>query len=423
VRGVFHLGRRVGRIDEQETVTATGRIVRTRTLLQIQRGPRRSVLEREQEATLGPQGDLLSAELRAEELRSRVRVLPGALLLEVEGSGHRFAHRLSRSRPVHLLTTLPRWLAQMGLRPGHTQEIALFDLEHGRLREATVRWGGRQSWHGIPAFEATVVVSPGVSWPILFGETGEILESREPVPGIETRLLRPGDLDRPLYAVDLGAWGRVMTSGQIQDPTRVRRLRLRLRGLPPGLGVPANQEIVASSWPRGVKRPAGPATLPELFPAPFIESDALEIQELARLLMAPEADLEEAARAVLTWIQENIRQGDTVGPPSALATLRTRRGNCNEISVLAVALLRAAGFPARLAFGISFIEGTFRYHAWVEARAEGRWVAFDPTFGQIPADPTHLLLAAGGMEAQATMLDAVGRLTVEIAQVEEETRR
>jgi hypothetical protein len=321
---------------------------------------------------------------------------------------------------VHLEATVPRWLAQTGLRQGRSEQIALLDLEHGRLQEVTVKVGGRQRWHGIPAFEITLAGRHGITWPILVGETGEVLESGGPVPGVETRLLRPGDLERPLYGVDLGTWGRVMTSGQIRDPARVRRLRLRLRGLPRDLGVAAEQELVATPWPWSAMRPPVSAQAPELRPSPFIESDAPEIRELARLLIAPEAGTAEAVGALKPWILENIRQGDAVGPPSALATLRTRRGNCNEISVLAVALLRAAGFPARMAFGIAYIEGAFRYHAWAEARAGGRWVPFDPTFGQLPADPTHLLLAAGGMEAQAAILDAVGRLTVEITQVEEE---
>jgi transglutaminase-like putative cysteine protease len=247
-----------------------------------------------------------------------------------------------------------------------------------------------------------------------------VLRSESLIPGVETRRWKPGDEERPLYAVDLGAWGALMTSGEIRAPEHVRRLRLALRGLPPGLGMPGELDLRRAAFPEGRARPA--AAGPDVQPAPFIESDAPEVAALAREIVAPGAGPAEAARRVAAWIQANLRQGDAVGPPSALATLRTRRGNCNEIAALATALLRASGFPARVAFGIAYHRGAFRYHAWPEVRHGDAWVPFDPTFGQIPADATHVRLAAGGVDAQAAVLHAAGRLTVEILEVEEEPR-
>ena len=114
-----------------------------------------------------------------------------------------------------------------------------------------------------------------------------------------------------------------------------------------------------------------------------------------------------------------VRQGDVVGPPSALATLKSRRGNCNEIAALTVALLRAAGHPSRIAFGVAYYQGSFRYHAWPEVQVGSKLVPLDPTLAQIPADATHLRLSAGGLEAQAAILHLAGRLTVEITSVDE----
>jgi len=102
--------------------------------------------------------------------------------------------------------------------------------------------------------------------------------------------------------------------------------------------------------------------------------------------------------------------------PSALEVLQTKAGDCNEHSVLTVALLRAAGVPARTVVGVLYFEGRFYYHAWVEAYW-GRWMAIDSLMYQIPADATHIRLVAGGLESQVELVKVIGRLQVEILEV------
>ena len=86
--------------------------------------------------------------------------------------------------------------------------------------------------------------------------------------------------------------------------------------------------------------------------------------------------------------------------------LRTKVGDCNEHTVLYVAMARALGLPARIAVGLVYLRGAFYYHAWPEvyvAEPDGRglWLPVDPTLNQFPADPTHVRLARGGLDKQA----------------------
>jgi transglutaminase-like putative cysteine protease len=99
--------------------------------------------------------------------------------------------------------------------------------------------------------------------------------------------------------------------------------------------------------------------------------------------------------------------------PSAVDVLETRIGDCNEHAILAVALLRAAGIPARMAVGVLYFEERFYYHAWVEA-FWGRWLAVDPILGQVPADATHIRFMTGGLDRQMEMVRVIGRLRVEV---------
>lgn len=150
-----------------------------------------------------------------------------------------------------------------------------------------------------------------------------------------------------------------------------------------------------------------------LDPEPLLEARHPEIVLLAHRLRGTETDPRIVAERVNRWVYDSLKKTITIGVPSALATLRARRGDCNEHTQLTVALLRAAGVPARVAAGLAFVDGKFYYHAWPEVWLE-RWVAIDPTFGQFPADAAHLRFTVGGLGRQAELLRLMGPLHIDV---------
>jgi transglutaminase-like putative cysteine protease len=90
-----------------------------------------------------------------------------------------------------------------------------------------------------------------------------------------------------------------------------------------------------------------------------------------------------------------------------------RRGDCNEHTVLYVALARAVGLPARAAAGLVYLDRRFYYHAWPEVWL-GDWVAVDPTLDQFPADATHLRFVGGGLARQVELVRLIGKLKLEV---------
>ena len=103
--------------------------------------------------------------------------------------------------------------------------------------------------------------------------------------------------------------------------------------------------------------------------------------------------------------------------------LRTKVGDCNEHTVLFVALARSLGIAARINVGLVYVHGAFYYHAWPEVYIEeggnrGLWLPVDPTLNQFPADATHLRLARGGLERQAAILPLIGKVKMTVTEVE-----
>ena len=145
------------------------------------------------------------------------------------------------------------------------------------------------------------------------------------------------------------------------------------------------------------------------------------------------------AEKLTRYVNALLDKKPTVSLPSAREVLRTRVGDCNEHTALYVAMARALGIPARIAVGLVYIHGAFYYHAWPEVyltdgpglraegaglkegaglRAPGLWLPVDPTLNEFPADATHLRLARGGLDKQAMILPLIGRLTLDVLEVE-----
>jgi transglutaminase-like putative cysteine protease len=156
-----------------------------------------------------------------------------------------------------------------------------------------------------------------------------------------------------------------------------------------------------------------------LAPEPLVQSDDPRIEAQARQIVRTERHPEHAAEQLMTWVYEELDKRITVSVPSALEVLETRRGDCNEHTVLYVALARAAGLPARTAAGLVYVDGRFFYHAWPEVYIDG-WVAVDPTFGQFPADAAHLRFTIGGLARQVELIQLIGRLSLDVLETKEQ---
>ncbi|MEO5509334.1 MAG: transglutaminase-like domain-containing protein [Longimicrobiales bacterium] len=151
----------------------------------------------------------------------------------------------------------------------------------------------------------------------------------------------------------------------------------------------------------------------ELEATPLIQVNDPEIVAAARRIVGNNTDPVEASRRLTTWVYDKLEKDVTLSVPSARQVLDAKKGDCNEHTVLYVALARAVGLPARTAVGLVYLRGHFYYHAWPEVWL-GEWVAVDPTLGQYPADASHLRFILGGLARQVELIRLIGRLQLEV---------
>ncbi|MEO0116705.1 MAG: transglutaminase domain-containing protein [candidate division WOR-3 bacterium] len=150
-----------------------------------------------------------------------------------------------------------------------------------------------------------------------------------------------------------------------------------------------------------------------LKPSLYIQSDDRDIINKAKEVKGGKEDAQEVAKKILFWVYEHLRKVPTASLPSAVDVLKSKEGDCNEHSILFAALCRAAGIPAKICVGLVYFQGSFYYHAWNLVYLD-RWVPCDPTFGEFPANPTHIILKVGEIEEQAKVLNAVGKIKIKV---------
>jgi hypothetical protein len=155
-----------------------------------------------------------------------------------------------------------------------------------------------------------------------------------------------------------------------------------------------------------------------LEPEPLIQSADPRIVRAAETVTSRGAywrlDPKRVAEELTYHVARYVEDAVTFSVPSALQVLDSRRGDCNEHTVLYVALARALGLPARTAVGLVYLDGSFFYHAWPEVWLGGGWVAVDPTFDQAPADAAHIRFVIGGLAQQVEIVRLIGRLDIEV---------
>jgi Transglutaminase-like superfamily len=457
-------GQQVGFASSTIDTTLTGIRV---TDLQVLRFPAGGALQRSAVLTRA----MLSRALRLESLEAKFAgdggrftasgVVNGDTLLTLTLASAAGAEttRVPVAPPVVLPAVLPLYLAFGGeLKPGRTYATAVFDPV--RLAERPVRV--------VVAPESTFVVadsagfdSTAMAWVPVHFDTVRAFRISQTEDGVTTHAWIDGQgrivhAETPAgFTMERSAFEIAYENFRHRDTTHLARttanpppgsvvattviaagvalprdtlavLRVRLSGAALGAlelsggrqrlvgdTLEVRRETTAQLVARYDLPSRDTALRAMLAPEPLIQRTDPRVQAQASEIVGRERDPTRAARLIGDWVYRHLERRAGVGMPSAAQVLAQRRGDCNEHTVLYVALARAAGIPARTAAGLAYVGGRFYYHAWPEVYL-GDWVAVDPTFGQFPADAGHVRVTVGGLARQLELLRLVGSLKLEV---------
>jgi transglutaminase-like putative cysteine protease len=161
------------------------------------------------------------------------------------------------------------------------------------------------------------------------------------------------------------------------------------------------------------------ASADDLASTPQANANAPEIRRLALDVAGDAKGAYEAARRLSDHVYRTLEKAYGASHDRASDVLAAGKGDCTEHSVLLIALARALGIPARGLHGLAYAryddgQPALYWHAWVEVRSAGEWIAMDPTFGEPVADATHVALGEGTRVDTVGLLGALKVLGVEV---------
>lgn len=335
------------------------------------------------------------------------------LIVEVENAGGK------RKMEIPLKSSyIPATIEGM-VKTGKTGSFQFFDPTLQSVFDINVKKLGPDTLNGIPAIKYSVFQT-GIEIFFWVSEDGKLLRQESPIGLVMKRessidFSDVGSSDFKLY--DSYA---IRPNKEIKNPRTIKMLNVRLEEVDlTGLRIEDDRQSLSGNVLTIKKIGPGKSNfVPEdiksfIEPTPFIPSDNKQIIQTAHKVIGDKKGWD-AVERIVNYVDITLKDTPTFSIPNALDALNSKEGDCNEHSSLAVALLRAAGFPSRVEVGIVYVGGAFYYHAWVGVFIGGRWVATDPTFGQVIADPTHIKLEYGGFEEQAKLYKVINKLKISV---------
>jgi hypothetical protein len=351
-------------------------------------------------------------------------------------SGDRvFRKKMKASENLNISNSLTPLLFLPNIEPGVTYSLDILNPISFTTSKAKIRVAGMESLEYMGKEIETYVVETeyeGLDFTAWVTESGDVLKESTPMGWTLLRedrdVAKSFKVEETEFRQDIAKLIAVPSDIRIAEPETTRKSEILVSGVDLGLFEldGAGQRLVDPETglirinmrlpevADAMHTPITDDSMAEyLRSSLLIQSDDKEIRRVAARISGEETNSLVIAERINEWVFDNLDKKITFSLPSAVEVLETREGDCNEHATLFVALARAAGVPSRIAVGLVYHKGSFYYHAWPEVYV-GEWVAMDPTFGQSPADATHVRLLDGEFDEQAKLMQALGKIKLTV---------
>ena len=361
-------------------------------------------------------------------------VTPGGIKVAVDSAGGSKSRTLKSKGAVYPPHALNLYPLLQGTQPGKSNKLAVIDLEAVKVKQVKVEVVGEETLaDGTRTVHLRNDLYPMVDNDVWVDLKGNSV--RESVRDDLVVTLAEDEKSARSYLADAALSKRdmvldfsmVRVEPPIERPEQLKRLVLELAGVPAELPLlqGKGQQVTRLADGRVLftmpspDLSATPGEAPgaaDLEPAPRIPSDAAEIVALKDEVVGAEPDPAQKARVLVQWVAKEIK-GTVTDSQSPLETLKSRAGNCQSHARLYAALARAAGIPTRFVSGLVYSGPGFLYHSWAESYLNGSWVAVDPTFGELPANLSHIKLVEGDSSDEMGLLAGmIGKVKAKVVE-------
>jgi hypothetical protein len=435
--GIYYRGEKIGYAGQKISPNPQGYLVQDSSLLRLNLLGTIQTVRTRLETTATQDWTLKQFDFElhsnAVQFKARGKVAGTRLDLEVDSGGFVSRKTLPLTQPPYLLAALKPYVVTQNFEPGTEQLFPTFDPSTLSQQITTVIVEGRERIRIGDKMESVLRIRQrfkGIS--VVSWVNGEGKTLKEETPTGLSLVKESAEQAKSLpeaksISLDLITQTAVRTETPIPEPAQKNLLKLKLSGFSlahfplhggrqqlSGDVLEIQREDLRQI--RSYKIPLQERRLASyLQSTPFVQSDHPEIRRLAERVLRGETDAIKAAARIREWVYGNLAKEPTVSIPNALEVLQTKKGDCNEHTVLFNALARSAGIPAKTVVGVVYLRGAFYYHAWSEIWL-GDWVSVDSVLNQFPADITHVKFLEGEIDRQIDILELIGNLKIEVVE-------
>jgi len=367
------------------------------------------------------------------------KTVSDGISLTVENAGKKKTSLLKSKGPVYPAAALNVYPLMKGFVPGKRYRIKVLDTEAQKIKEVVVTAVGVETLPG--AGEVRRVrndLYPFVDNDIWVDRQGKTVKESVRDGLVVTQIEDAASAARFLSQTALAKkdlildFSLIKAEPPIRDPGGVTRLTVEFDGWPEDIEFPegVGQKVVGRNGRTltvaiTAHTSSEGAPLPEDERRRFLEGteriipEHPEIRARQEAIIGAEKDQAKSVALLTRWVATTI-EGTVTDSQSPVETLRDGKGNCQSHARLYTSLARAAGIPTRFVSGLIWVpDKGFLYHGWAESFVGGGWLPVDPTFGQTPADPTHIRMFDGdASDDVAPLARIIGRLKARIVSQE-----
>ena len=342
---------------------------------------------------------------------------------------------LKSKTPVYPAAVLNFYPLMKGFVPGRKYRLKTLDTEAQKIKEVVVTAVSVETLPGIgEAYRLQNDIYPMVDndiWVDCLGKTlkesvrdGLVVTQAEDASS-SARFLSQTALAKKDLVFDFSL---IRAIPPITDPITLTRLVVEFDGWPEDMTLPEGSGQKVSG------RTGQTLTVALIHPTPgegtpltdaerkrYLEGteriipEHPEITAMKKSILGEEKNQSRIVELLTKWVASTI-EGTVTDSQSPVETLKSRKGNCQSHARLYTSLARSADIPTRFVSGLVWMpEKGFLYHSWAESNVGGNWLTVDPTFGQIPADLTHIRMFDGDApDDVAPLARVIGRLKAKI---------
>jgi hypothetical protein len=366
-------------------------------------------------------------------LTTKGEVTPRGIRMAVQSGGRTKETLLKTKGAVYPPQALNIYPLMHGATGGKTYRVPMLDVESVKIKAVKVEVVGPETLpEGVATIHLRNDLYPIVDndiWVDLKGNTvresvrDDLIVTQAEDPKTARMHLADDVLAKKDMVLDFSL---IPVQPPIDRPEQLKRLAVNIAGIPQAMPLLQGRGQEARRLPDGTvlfKMPnpvqaaaAGAPPAATEHPGSKIASDAPEIVAQKDQIVGSEKDPGKKATLLARWVAKEIK-GTVTDTQSPVETLKVRNGNCQSHARLYTSMARAAGVPTRFVSGIVYAPGRgFLYHSWAESYING-WLPVDPTFGEVPANLTHIMLIEGDTaDDMAALAGVIGRLRARVVE-------